>query len=65
MDTLPCAYCSDDATGIDEDDEHTCGACMPVVGPLPAVIEVSGEDTGEEEPDEDGESHEGTEDEDA
>lgn len=56
MHKLPCAYCTDDATGIDEDGEHTCGDCMAVVAPLPAVLEVSSEDT-EEEGDEESEAH--------
>jgi len=44
-----CTYCTDTATGIDEDGALTCGAacCMPVVKPLPAVIEVSDEDEDE------------------
>ena len=46
-----CSFCSDKATGYNEDGEPTCGAdtCEPVVSPLPRVIEVSGEDSGEEE----------------
>lgn len=41
-----CAYCSDEAVGIDDEGEYTCGSthCTPVVQPLPDVMEVSGDD---------------------
>lgn len=34
---MHCAYCSDEARGVDEDGEPTCGAesCTPMTGPLP------------------------------
>jgi 3'-phosphoadenosine 5'-phosphosulfate sulfotransferase (PAPS reductase)/FAD synthetase len=50
---LDCAYCSDMATGVDEDGEYTCGCthCTPAVGPLPDVIEISGDGTEDEEGD--------------
>jgi hypothetical protein len=40
---VDCSYCTANAAGVDEDGELTCGseACMPVVGPLPAVVEAS------------------------
>jgi hypothetical protein len=48
---MNCSYCSDPAKGYDADGEPTCGSptCEPVATPLPRVIEVSGEDSGEDD----------------
>lgn len=49
---MRCAYCTDDATGYDEDGEPTCGRpddCMSVVRPLPTVIEVSSDEDEDED----------------
>ena len=53
---IECVYCSDDAVGLDEDGAPTCGdaeTCMPVVNPLPAVIEQSCDDGSDEDESED------------
>ena len=44
MGTIPCHYCTGEATGIDEEETPTCGDCSEVVGELPAVIEASADD---------------------
>lgn len=51
MDTIDCAYCTDTACGLDDDNEPTCGAdaCAPIAHPLPTVIEVSGDDDGDDQ----------------
>lgn len=51
---MECSYCSDDARGIDEDGEATCGnedTCTVVCSALPAVVEVS-DDYGDDEDEE-------------
>jgi len=47
-----CTYCTDDAKGYDEDNEPTCGfaeTCTEVVKPLGPVIEVSDDDSSDED----------------
>lgn len=43
MDNMDCSYCTGQATGLDEDNEPTCGGatCEPATKPLPRVVEVS------------------------
>lgn len=46
---MDCDYCTDSAVGMDEDDCPSCGVCVPVVCPLPKVVETSGDDNESDE----------------